>query len=55
MMSVRRSGWPAGSSAAPLDHAGVRRATRAWQPYAGFVYFHLLLDGLAQAGVVRAA
>ncbi len=40
---------------APLDHAGVRRATRAWQPYAGFVYFHLLLDGLAQAGVVRAA
>lgn len=38
---------------APLDYAGVRRATRAWQPYAGFVYFHLLLDGLAKAGVVH--
>jgi DNA-3-methyladenine glycosylase II len=40
---------------APLDYAGVRRATRAWEPYAGLVYFHLLLDGLAHAGVVRAA
>ncbi len=40
---------------APLDYAGVQRATRGWQPYAGLVYFHLLLDGLAQAGVVRAA
>lgn len=35
-----------------LDYAGVRRATSAWQPYAGLVYFHLLLDGLSQAGAL---
>jgi DNA-3-methyladenine glycosylase II len=35
-----------------LDYAGVRRATLAWQPYAGLVYFHLLLDGLSQAGAL---
>jgi len=34
----------------PLDYAGVHRAVERWQPYAGLVYFHLLLDGLAQAG-----
>lgn len=37
----------------PLDYAGVSRAVRAWWPYAGLVYFHLLLDGLSQAGVVE--
>lgn len=26
------------------------RRLQRWQPYAGLVYFHLLLDGLAQAG-----
>ena len=36
----------------PLDYAGVRRAVEGWQPYAGLVYFHLLLDGLAQAGAL---
>jgi DNA-3-methyladenine glycosylase II len=36
----------------PLDYAGVRRAVEGWQPYAGLVYFHLLLDGLSQAGVL---
>jgi DNA-3-methyladenine glycosylase II len=36
-----------------LDYAGVRRAVDRWQPYAGLVYFHLLLDGLAQAGVLH--
>jgi DNA-3-methyladenine glycosylase II len=36
----------------PLDYAGVRRAVERWQPYAGLVYFHLLLDGLSQAGVL---
>lgn len=35
-----------------LDYAGVRRATIEWQPYAGLVYFHLLLDGLSQAGAL---
>ena len=32
-----------------LDYAGVRRVLRRWQPYAGLVYFHLLLDRLAGA------
>ena len=31
----------------PLDYAGVGRAVARWQPYAGLVYFHLLLDGLS--------
>jgi DNA-3-methyladenine glycosylase II len=37
-----------------LDYAGVTRAVERWQPYAGMVYFHLLLDGLLQAGEVNA-
>ena len=35
-----------------LDYAGVCRAVKGWQPYAGLVYFHLLLDGLSQAGAL---
>ena len=31
----------------PLDYASVRRITGRWQPYAGLVYFHMLLDRLA--------
>jgi DNA-3-methyladenine glycosylase II len=34
----------------PLDYDGVRRITRRWQPYAGLVYFHMLLDRLAASG-----
>jgi DNA-3-methyladenine glycosylase II len=37
----------------PLDYAGVRRAVTRWRPYAGLVYFHLLLDGLSQAGALE--
>jgi DNA-3-methyladenine glycosylase II len=37
----------------PLDYAGVRKAVAPWQPYAGLVYFHLLLDGLSRAGVLE--
>jgi DNA-3-methyladenine glycosylase II len=37
----------------PLDYAGVRRAVERWQPYAGLVYFHLLLDGLSEAGALE--
>lgn len=37
----------------PLDYAGVHRAVDRWQPFAGLVYFHLLLDGLAQAGALE--
>jgi DNA-3-methyladenine glycosylase II len=37
----------------PLDYAGVQRAVERWQPYAGMVYFHLLLDGLVRRGVLE--
>jgi len=33
-----------------LDYEGVRRVLGRWDGYAGFVYFHLLLDRLAEAG-----
>jgi DNA-3-methyladenine glycosylase II len=36
----------------PLDYEGTRRLLAKWSPYAGFIYFHLLLDGLAEAGVL---
>ena len=36
--------------AEPLDYAGVQRAVARWHPYAGLVYFHLLLDRLAARG-----
>jgi DNA-3-methyladenine glycosylase II len=38
----------------PLDYAGVREAVAPWQPYAGLVYLHLLVDRLAAAGHVVA-
>ncbi|MDE3067347.1 MAG: DNA-3-methyladenine glycosylase 2 family protein [Verrucomicrobiota bacterium] len=34
----------------PLDYDGVRRITTRWQPYAGLVYFHMLLNRLDAAG-----
>jgi DNA-3-methyladenine glycosylase II len=36
----------------PLDYAAVSGALEKWEPYAGMVYFHLLLDGLSKAGLV---
>jgi DNA-3-methyladenine glycosylase II len=36
----------------PLDYAGVRAAVQQWQPYAGLVYFHLLLANLEEQGVL---
>ena len=36
--------------AAALDYEGVRRVVARWDGYAGLVYFHLLLDRLAEAG-----
>jgi DNA-3-methyladenine glycosylase II len=38
----------------PLDYEGVQRALAPWQPYVGLIYFHLLLDRLADAGVFAA-
>ena len=34
----------------PLDYAAVGSLVRRWEPYAGHVYFHLLLDSLARSG-----
>jgi DNA-3-methyladenine glycosylase II len=34
----------------PLDYEGVRRVLLRWNRFAGLVYFHLLLDRLAEAG-----
>jgi DNA-3-methyladenine glycosylase II len=36
----------------PLDYVGVQAAVRKWQPFAGLVYFHLLLANLAERGVL---
>lgn len=37
----------------PLDYDGVARATRNWEPHAGMVYFHMLLEGLSEAGELK--
>jgi DNA-3-methyladenine glycosylase II len=34
----------------PLDYEAVGRMLARWDPYAGVVYFHLLLDSLSRAG-----
>ena len=36
----------------PLDYASVQAAVRHWQPFAGLVYFHLLLANLAERGIL---
>jgi DNA-3-methyladenine glycosylase II len=41
--------------AVPLDYPGVMTAVEHWQPYAGMVYFHLLLDGLSKSGALKSA
>ena len=37
----------------PLNYTGVLRVVEQWQPFSGMVYFHLLLEGLSQAGVLE--
>jgi DNA-3-methyladenine glycosylase II len=39
----------------PLDYDAVDRLVARWHPYAGVVYFHLLLDSLSRAGLVERA
>ena len=34
----------------PMSYARVRRALNRWQPYAGFIYFHMLMESLTAAG-----
>jgi DNA-3-methyladenine glycosylase II len=36
----------------PLDYDGVQAAVRHWQPFAGLVYFHLLLANLVEHGTL---
>jgi DNA-3-methyladenine glycosylase II len=36
----------------PLDYTSVRRALRGWQPYAGFIYFHMLMESLTATGKI---
>lgn len=38
----------------PMDYATVNRALRRWQPYAGFIYFHMLMESLTAAGRISA-
>jgi DNA-3-methyladenine glycosylase II len=40
---------------APLDHEAVQRLVACWHPYAGLVYFHLLLDSLSRTGALAHA
>ncbi len=37
-----------------MDYASVKKILQRWQPYAGLVYFHLLLDSLAARGTIAA-
>jgi DNA-3-methyladenine glycosylase II len=37
----------------PLDYDGVGRTLHRWRDYGGLLYFHLLLDRLAAAGVIE--
>jgi DNA-3-methyladenine glycosylase II len=39
----------------PLDYAGVQAAVSRWRPFAGLVYFHLLLANLAEHGTLTEA
>lgn len=36
----------------PLDYDGVRESLTRWKDYGGLIYFHLLLDRIAEAGCV---
>ena len=36
----------------PLDYEGVRRIVSRWKPYGGLIYFHLLVNSLAEEGYV---
>lgn len=37
----------------PLDYGGVNQVLEPWQPFAGLVYFHLLLHSLTEKGLLR--
>ena len=37
-----------------LDYEGVRKTLARWHAWGGFIYFHLLVNALADKGIVRA-
>jgi DNA-3-methyladenine glycosylase II len=37
----------------PLDYGHVMRIVGRWKPFAGLIFFHLLLDGLERAGYLH--
>ena len=39
--------------AEPIDYEGVRHFIAPWRAFGGFIYFHLLLKGLAEAGFLN--
>ncbi len=39
----------------PLDYESVKQLVSRWHPYAGIVYFHLLLESLSDTGLVAEA
>lgn len=38
-----------------LDYDSVKQLVARWHPYAGMVYFHLLLESLSETGLVSEA
>ena len=39
----------------PLDYDSVKQLVARWHPYAGMVYFHLLLESLSETGLLKGA
>jgi DNA-3-methyladenine glycosylase II len=37
----------------PIDYARVAHLVSRWRPYGGLIYFHLLVDSLARAGLLQ--
>ena len=37
----------------PLDYEGVHRLLNQWKPFAGLIYFLLLLNGLDEKGLIQ--
>jgi DNA-3-methyladenine glycosylase II len=36
----------------PMNYASVRRVLNCWQPYAGLIYFHMLMESLSARGSI---